>query len=90
MEVCHPSPISTIHKKEPTKKKIIENEQFSKLEEYDLKKNFFDPSKSPSNNKFMVNLYKRFFQIHENSSLVKGFGDDDDNSEILFDNFIKK
>lgn len=45
----------------------INNNSFTninKKEEYSLKQNFFDPTKSSPPNEFMIKLQKRFFIYH--------------------------
>ena len=65
-------------KKTPKSKPIrIEINLFRKTEEeYDLKKNFFDPNKHSPPNEFMMKLYKRFQELKEETHSEEGFVSD--------------
>jgi hypothetical protein len=82
MEACH-SPLSTIHEKKTPKiqPKFLVSKKFSKTEEYDLKKNFFDPNKSSPPNEFLIKLFKRFKEYEDNSVIddfmIEVGGDED-------------
>jgi hypothetical protein len=92
MEVCHRTPPEIQKKEKKTPKdiqKMVIPEKFSKTEEYDLKKNFFDPNKSSPPNEFMIKLYKRFYHSFETDPFT-GEGEGDGGSEILFDILNKK
>jgi hypothetical protein len=91
MEVCYRT-APYIHEKEKKTPKNIQKlvipEKFSKTEEYDLKRNFFDPNKSSPPNEFMIKLYKRFYHANETDSMDVG-GDIGD-SETFLTIFNKK